>query len=647
MRVVFLCSAIVAFAAEATNAAEPVSRETWYAYTNGDVRYASQHVTVSRRKDGNFEYQTDARALVNVLGAQKQEVRSSMNAVVSPDYSVLSIHLERREMSGLLTVNGVSKDGVLELDFSRGNLKWKDQVQLGESTILATCLNDFLGDQTPGSVRTVRLLDAENWNIRAAKISPHATSTRVKRVWAIQYEDTPAHGTVEFDADGICATSRFRFPDVTMVCCTPDEARELTYRVLKGRDVLMFPVDKDIGHPDKLTDLQVKLSWSEVSRDQLILTDRRQRVADSQQNGDQHEVTVQLQKTHNISPSNSLKNRPPDFAEEFAGQLAETRYIKPNDISIREQAARWIDGSESSLEAVQKLCDGVSGLLKGGTLIAETLAGPEVLQAKHGKCTEYSTLFASLARSAGIPTRIVLGERLSGAQWVGHMWNEAFVGEWVTVDSTANEVGDSFSLIKLVHSDTVDGTQSARHALAGSLNIEVVDFKQSASNTTSKWTTGIAGNVYTNANFGFQISSPDPAWKIVDKTQGGPVPTIRFELPNEYVHVHLIAFPIPGNIGPTVVLGARRTQFAIADGFKLIEDKVFEVGNVRGHLHAFQRRKKNGKRGLIKTREYVWINGTTGYLLNIIGPSMAFGEYEGKLESLLKRFSHIEDPSSE
>ena len=45
-------------------------------------------------------------------------------------------------------------------------------------------------------------------------------------------------------------------------------------------------------------------------------------------------------------------------------------------------------------------------------------------------------------------------------QWMGHMWNEVFVGRWVTVDTGYNEIGESQLLLKFIHSDTVGGTQS-------------------------------------------------------------------------------------------------------------------------------------------------------------------------------------------
>jgi hypothetical protein len=110
-------------------------------------------------------------------------------------------------------------------------------------------------------------------------------------------------------------------------------------------------------------------------------------------------------------------------------------------------------------------------------MIAETLSGPEVLQSKQGKCSEYTTLFASLARSLGIPTRVVFGERMVGGHWVGHVWCEVYAGRWITVDANAGEVGGSMALLKFGHSDTVLGNQPLRWALTESLDISIDGFK--------------------------------------------------------------------------------------------------------------------------------------------------------------------------
>jgi transglutaminase-like putative cysteine protease len=63
----------------------------------------------------------------------------------------------------------------------------------------------------------------------------------------------------------------------------------------------------------------------------------------------------------------------------------------------------------------------------------------EVIQAKKGTCRDYSFAFASLARAAGVPTRVVYGDAWNNAlqTYEKHAWNEALVdGKWISIDTT-------------------------------------------------------------------------------------------------------------------------------------------------------------------------------------------------------------------
>lgn len=136
-----------------------------------------------------------------------------------------------------------------------------------------------------------------------------------------------------------------------------------------------------------------------------------------------------------------------------------------------------------------------------------------------GKCTEYTTLFGSLARAAGIPTRVALGQRRfaggTGDSWGGHMWNEVFVGEWIPVDASANEVGGSTSLLKFVHSDTVAGSQPLRRKLTESLGLSIVEhtvLERTAPGFAVA--TGLVGRTYTDAEHAFRIDLPGDDWSV-------------------------------------------------------------------------------------------------------------------------------------
>ena len=64
---------------------------------------------------------------------------------------------------------------------------------------------------------------------------------------------------------------------------------------------------------------------------------------------------------------------------------------------------------------------------------------------KKGDCTEHAALFSALARAAGLPARCCSGAvYLAGANdafWGYHAWAEVWIGRWVVVDATVNQVG--------------------------------------------------------------------------------------------------------------------------------------------------------------------------------------------------------------
>ena len=102
----------------------------------------------------------------------------------------------------------------------------------------------------------------------------------------------------------------------------------------------------------------------------------------------------------------SAPARLPIAGPEFAPYLGESRYIKPHDEKVVALAREVTRGKADALEAVKALSAWMGKNIEP-SLIAETLTGPEVLACRKGKCSEFATLFASLARAAGIPTRIV------------------------------------------------------------------------------------------------------------------------------------------------------------------------------------------------------------------------------------------------
>ena len=307
----------------------------------------------------------------------------------------------------------------------------------------------------------------------------------------------------------------------------------------------------------------------------------------------------------------------------------------------------------NALDAVRALSSWINGYVEA-TMIAETLTGPEVLERKVGKCSEYSTLFASMARSVGIPARVVLGERLMGGQWMGHMWNEAYVGAWIPVDASVNEVGDTCSLLKFIHSDTVTGTQPLRWKLTESIEISVTSFETRPPELAGVFETGIDGPVYTNADYACRITASVPEWVIEDASGPGNA-TVRFKVPDAgNVLVHFVAFVLPPGTKAKVLTTARLNQFrANYPGFELLADEPHVVngasdqtsGHVSGHMIRFARTGGGDSPDRFVTTEFVWTIGGYGYLMNLLAPAALHDAHLANVEATVAAFEALERPS--
>ncbi|MBU0641239.1 MAG: transglutaminase-like domain-containing protein [Planctomycetes bacterium] len=637
-----LCSLLIGICC-ATAQAQPRERDVWRAYVVGDLRYGHEHTTVARLPDGNFRHVVDVRLLLDLFGAQKQEHTLHAEYVATPTYEPVSFQRSGQMPSGPVRASGSVKDGKLTVSALRAGIEETGTLDLPPGAMFAVCLDDWINDQPREPVsRTVKLIGEETRSIQPGTVAFERQEGKYYR-WTCDLGMDGGRGTLFYDKDGILYESSLAIPKLHVRRCTAAEAQDIQHRKLVDRDVLMFPIKKDVARPDRLSELTVKLSWKDIPFDQFALEDDRQRLVSKSEQERSREAVVRI--TTPAPLPTEMKY--PFEGPQFAPYLAETRFIKPNDKKIVATAREIVAGKETALEAVRALSEWVSKYIEP-SLIAETLSGPDVLACKKGKCSEYATLFGSLTRSVGIPTRIVLGERMVTGNWAGHMWNEAYVGRWITVDASANEVGQSFALLKFIHSDTVMGTQALRWGLTESLDITVTDFQARPSRLADQYQTGVKGSAYTNVDFACRLTAPRKSWKIEEKPAGATL-TVRFRVPEEDdVLIHFVAFGFPPGAAPKMVVDARVNMFKSSyEDFTVIRNEACAVGSAPGHTLVFRRTAGEGEqaaRQRIMTTEYIWVHGGTGYLLNLIAEEAAHQKHLADFEKLLASFEYLEEP---
>lgn len=99
----------------------------------------------------------------------------------------------------------------------------------------------------------------------------------------------------------------------------------------------------------------------------------------------------------------------------------------------------------------------------------------EVLRTEVGDCNEHAVLLTALLRAAGIPARLCVGLVYSRGSFFYHAWTESYLGEWVSMDATLNQMPADVTHIKLVQGGL--DRQVEIIGLIGKLRLKVIDYR--------------------------------------------------------------------------------------------------------------------------------------------------------------------------
>jgi len=176
-----------------------------------------------------------------------------------------------------------------------------------------------------------------------------------------------------------------------------------------------------------------------------------------------------------FSPGGTSGRAPIRIPESGPGaDLASTAELTAANPAVQSTARTVLAGETDAQKAVALLHDWVNTHMQARYDIGVLRSGTDILNDRVGVCRDYAVLYASLARAAGIPTRICSGLVYWHGQFYYHAWAESYVGKWARVDPTmptefvdATHVtlarGDARSMFRIV-------------GLVGLVRIEVVKF---------------------------------------------------------------------------------------------------------------------------------------------------------------------------
>lgn len=622
-------------------AEEILLRDSWYLLEKDGKPVGFNFGQIFQVDDG-YRYEYDQTIQMNFLG-NPVEVTQHIEWKVDQEFKLQLLEISTKTdevMTKTVTTCNNGEINVVTTDAT--GKEYKSYWQIDEELYLTDSFLDYLfikGDVQVGQEYVVTC-----WNV--AQNKPEAVTIRIEEAITDEYKGKAFSGfkirmTAESGESITFADSSgdlIKLEDLQQNFTQRKvEKEEIPQLESMAMDVLMVPGNINVAHPFRSTDSQIRVKWNKVDNEQFNWEDNRQKLIEYQKTDQGQEVLLTIKK--DMRDFAGVVNLPVT-EEKFIPYLKETDFINPSLPEVQELVTEIIGDEDDGWIVTQKLVNWVYEFIKYEPVI-QTLTTEEILERKGGKCVEYAVLFASLARSAGLPTRVIFGERYEANNWIGHLWNEVWLGEWITVDPSHNQISPDALLLKFVDSDNVMGTQIVRRGLIGQLDIEIIDVQLAATETEEREVleTGINGQTYTNADFQCRITGPE-GWQLIETSEQG-VPLLVMQSANVgAAQGVLIMFSIPNGTTSEQMLQTRITALKnVLPEFTMIDQQNAVIANEPA---AYGTWTFNFQGNLVRQQNWVLAHGDLCYILVFGVADEMWDDYQNYFQEILANFETID-----
>lgn len=632
LAVLLLAISGVAFAGETT------IRDTWLVLEQGDKPVGFGYDKLYRSDDGLLHYVTELTMQIEFLGSGPRKMTQYLEMVADSRYLAKSFRMvvdvggSRTQVLG--TFEGTDVSVVLITpDGKEHKSFWREEKPLYFSSSFADYILETQGLKV-GAEYTARVWDFAtlaplDFTMRVEEETTYEYNGKTVPVFLVVGKDNREVKSL-IDAQGETYWGYDPTQNLTVRKVEKDQIPELQSASL---DALVVPGNVQVAHPFRSTSSRIRVTWKDVPFEDFRWEDNRQKLVSHVQAEGRQEAIVEINRDDRDFTGRVTL---PVAGSEFEAYLGDGRFITASLPEI-QALAREIAGGETDAWAVtKKLVDWVFNYIQP-QMIPETLTAQQILEKKTGKCVEYAVLFASVARAAGLPTRLALGERYQDGIWVGHMWNEVWLGEWVAVDPSHNQVAPDALLLKFVDSPDVMGTQKVRYGLIGQLGITIEDVQvpsdESAGSAGLK--TGIEGQTYTNVDFACRITAPE-GWELIETSEQG-LPMLVMQPPGApEAQAVLLMFGAPAGTKPEQIMAARIPALKGAlPGFKLIGQEMSSIGDLAAAVGTW-----TFSQGIdVRQQNWIVMNGDLGYLFVFTAVDARWAGYEPVFQRIRDSFA--------
>lgn len=163
--------------------------------------------------------------------------------------------------------------------------------------------------------------------------------------------------------------------------------------------------------------------------------------------------------------------------------LQSTIYVEADSKTFQDLAKKVVGGETDSAKAAQKIATYVHGLMKPDPTISNLRSASDLLKDPRGVCRDYTLLYTTIARAAGLATKQCIGVTYFNGAFLGHAWPEVWMGKdpdtgkdlWIALEPTWGVPFADAAHLKLAEGEISDFFKVA--ADMGQYTIKILEAK--------------------------------------------------------------------------------------------------------------------------------------------------------------------------
>lgn len=595
------------------------ARDYWLKMERKGQEFGYEHITLYQTENGLLEYRAEQHLKTDIAGLAPQDILIEANYIVNANFEPISFSLHSESRAREQRISGKLSDGQMHItvDDKEGNIR-KDEISF-QDTYFDIVLPDVILKREHEKAFEIKIFDPVSMRVDNVEVKITHSDADVL--------EASIAGVTDYRIDRSGRINLIQIHDLDMKIYRTDAEQAQKISHLSTSDGFSLTTHSRQFFPNvlRVTSAQIEVKWKDLPFEAFHFEDNRQKVLNTSSVNGEYRAIVDVKKVFPVSKKISA----PAVDKSFSRFLGDTEYIKPGDPSIQQKSAEIRGKENDSFSIVQRLLTWISNNIKTD-IFAETLTGPEVLRIRRGKCSEYAILFASLARAAGIPTKVVLGVGNRGNQWIGHIWNEVWLGEWAAVDPTSGIFVSGPTQVKFVDSPTITGLNQVRMKLIDNLSIEILDFTEEEEESN---------DTYFNEAFAFKISRPNSAWEIIEARKGGQITVTVKPKQQLGVRFEIVLYRVTEGASAKAILNERMNWLAgIAKDFNKIVDEEIELLGYKVPRVIFL---SDYNSIILVSENWMLVEGNRGYLFKFISPQSCYEEYKPSAQKILDSFEMV------